>query len=394
MTPQAIRDAHGEQLYRRLLPPQRILALTDTTDLDLSSKPQMQGVGPLGATEQQGLKVHSVLVASDAGVPLGLAHQQVWARDPATKGHSKDWRKRDLADKESRKWLTALEKTEWVLSENRRVVLVGDREADMYPLFAAPRRPHTDLLIRSAYDRCIDADAHTRRAALADAPVAGTRTLTLRCREGKPARTALVSVRFTSVTFVPPAYYKGAYAAVTLQVIEAYEAAPPAGAQALHWILLTTCAVEDFASACTCLDWYAHRWLIEQYHRVLKSGCRLEALQLHTASRLQVALALYCSVAWHLLWLTYEARQTPDAPCSHVLQPHEWQALYCSIHRTPLPVQPPSRRQALRWIAQLGGFLGRKGDGEPGVQTLWRGWQRLHDIAETWNLRQPQTTYG
>jgi hypothetical protein len=118
-------------------------------------------------------------------------------------------------------------------------------------------------------------------------------------------------------------------------------------------------------------------------------------MQLETAVRLQVALALYSIVAWRLLWLTFQARQTPDAPCRRILEPHEWQALYCTVHRTAIPpLQPPSFREAIRWIAQLGGFLGRKGDGEPGVQTLWRGWQRLHDIAETWKLLQTQKTYG
>ena len=168
--------------------------------------------------------------------------------------------------------------------------------------------------------------------------------------------------------------------------------APPDEATALRWLLLTSLPVVDFGSACDALRYYAYRWLIERYHFVLKSGCRLERLQLETASRLDVALALYNIVAWRLLWLTYLAREQPERSCEPMLQTYEWQALYATIHQTPhVPDPPPSLRQAVRWIAQLGGFLGRKGDGEPGVQTLWRGLQRLHDIAATWRLLHPPT---
>ncbi len=120
---------------------------------------------------------------------------------------------------------------------------------------------------------------------------------------------------------------------------------------------------------------------------MLKSGCRVEALQLETAARLERALATYCIVAWRLLWLTYAARLMPTSPCSVALQPAEWQALYCTVHATNAPpAAPPSLADAVQWIAQLGGFLGRTQDGPPGVRVLWRGWQRLQDIAATWAL--------
>lgn len=122
---------------------------------------------------------------------------------------------------------------------------------------------------------------------------------------------------------------------------------------------------------------------------MLKSGCRVEALQLGTAARLERALATYCVVAWRLLWLAYQARERPDAPCDGVLTAHEWQALWCALHRTPIPPDhPPSLRAAVRMLARLGGFLGRGHDGEPGVTTLWRGLRRLDDIAATFALFQ------
>lgn len=395
VTPQGIRDAHHHAVVERGRRLEWTLLLQDTTDLDFTAHPHTEGLGLLGARHAQGLKVHSGLLVSDTGVPLGLLLQSVWTRSPEDRGKSRDWRTRPADAKESRKWTDCLTALEREYPSNRHCVVIGDREADMYPLFAAPRPENTHLLVRAAYNRRIDAEEHTLHAALAASPVAGTRRLCLRSRDGRPAREAEVEVRFTTVTLVPPAYYKGKYPPVTLSVVEARELAPPAGEKALHWILVTTLPVPDFEEACQCLDWYAHRWMIEQYHRTLKSGCRIEALQLQTAARLQVALALYCIVAWRLLWLTYEARRVPEASCATVLQTHEWQALYCTHHRTPTPpAHPPSLREAVRWIAQLGGFLARNSDGNPGVQTLWRGMQRLHDIAETWKLLHTPQTYG
>src|SRR5688572_27628224 len=140
-------------------------------------------------------------------------------------------------------------------------------------------------------------------------------------------------------------------------------------------------AVNNFKSAVERIEWYCQRWAIELYHKVLKSGCRVEDCLLETATRLKRYLALMCVVAWRLFWLTHINRQNPDASCRTILAEHEWQALYCRINKTTeLPKKPPTVGQAVRWIAQLGGFLGRKSDGEPGITVIWRGWQRLNDI--------------
>src|SRR5439155_15114819 len=161
----------------------------------------------------------------------------------------------------------------------------------------------------------------------------------------------------------------------------AREEDPPAGATPLGWLLLTTCPVATADDALERVDWYACRWGIEVLHRVLKSGCRLEAKQLGAAERLERCLALYSVVAWRVLHAAMLARDLPDAPCTALLAPDEWRALYCFTHRTPTPpADPPPLRQAVRWIAQLGGFLGRRADGHPGPMALWRGLQRLHDL--------------
>ena len=196
-------------------------------------------------------------------------------------------------------------------------------------------------------------------------------------------------VRYASVTLQPPRHHRGrtTLAPLQLQVILAEEEDAPAGSKPVCWLLLTSLLVDSLEDALCYVRWYSYRWLIERYHFTLKSGCRLEDLQLEHAARIQRALATYLVVAWRLLWLTYQARRQPDQPCSDVLETHEWQALHCTIHQTPVPPSvPPTLRQAVHWIARLGGFLDRRSDGEPGVKTIWLGLRRLSDIAATWQL--------
>ncbi len=159
---------------------------------------------------------------------------------------------------------------------------------------------------------------------------------------------------------------------VKLQVILAEEENPRPGVNPISWLLLTSLDIRSFESAITCVRWYSYRWLIERYHFVLKSGCGLEKLQLETGRRIEMALATYSIVAWRLLWLTYQARLHGEESCESFLEEHEWQSLCATIHKkSPPPEKPPSFREAVRMIASLGGFLGRKGDGEPGVKTIW-----------------------
>src|SRR5262249_2600341 len=149
-----------------------------------------------------------------------------------------------------------------------------------------------------------------------------------------------------------------------LTAILAEEENPPAGQEPVRWWQLTTLPITTLAEAMQAVAWYALRWLVERYHFVLKSGCRIEQLQLEAAGRLQRALATYGVVAWRLLWLTYEARRNPETSCEAVLPREQWQVLHRVVEKSkPLPTSPPSLRAAVRQIARLGGFLARKGDG-------------------------------
>lgn len=391
VTPEAIRASHREATIERIESQPLVLAIQDTTDLDFTHHPGTRGLGPLEHPALRGLKVHSVLAVSEEGVPQGLLHQAVWARDPEDVGKRHRRRQRETKDKESQRWLTAVQGSEAGLPGDVSIVTIADREADIYDLFALPRRPGSELLIRAAHNRRVN-DVGYLWDTVEQAPVVGQYTFTVQRREDAPARQATITVRFTQVVIQPPRNRRNrsSLPVVSIRAVLAQEEEAPADVEPVRWLLLTSLAVKSLADARRCVHWYTFRWLIERYHFVLKSGCRLEELQLETAERIERALATYCIVAWRLLWLTYEARRFPDAPCSVALQTHEWQALYCTIHKIPVPpAEPPSLQQAVRWIAQLGGFLGRKSDGQPGVKTIWRGLRRLDDIAATWLLLHP-----
>lgn len=163
-----------------------------------------------------------------------------------------------------------------------------------------------------------------------------------------------------------------------------------AGAKAVCWLRLSTLPVASLEQAVDCVRRYGRRWLIGRYHFGLKSGWGIEQLQLEQGVRLQRAAATYRIVAWRVLGLTCQARMAPEAGCLRVLQQHEWQARSASTHRTlTMPPSPPPVRAVVHWIARLGGFRGRRGDGEPGLKTVWRGLCRLRDIAATWQLLHP-----
>jgi len=221
--------------------------------------------------------------------------------------------------------------------------------------------------------------------------VGATRQIVVPRQATHPARTATVWLRWATHTFQPPAHRPpGQLAAVTLGVVWAHEDCPPAGVKGLDWLLLTTLAISDQAAAVRCLTYYACRFGIEVWHRTLKTGCAIEARQLASRAALQRGLALYSVVAWRLLYAALLARVTPDVPCTVLLEEAEWQALFCyQHHTTQVPARPPTLAQAVRGIATLGGFLGRKGDGEPGPTVLWRGFQRLADLTAMFHVCAP-----
>jgi hypothetical protein len=364
----------------------------------------MGSIGKNQHAQMPGLFFHSAQIFTVQGVPLGLVSERIWAR-PAKKKPDKDKRRKNqfssLAEKESARWIDALKETIIHTPEGVKVITVADRESDFYEFIHTADQLHAAFLIRNSWNRKLmrDTDAHGDAQYIDDmlaatAP-AGAITLDLPARAGQAARQAKVEITFCRVTLQPSDRRKDAkpkvpFQPVTVNIVSAQEVAAPKGVEAIDWVLLTSEAVESFDDAVRMLTWYKLRWGIEIYHKFLKSGCRVEDCRLETGERLMRYVAVMSVIAYRLFQLTMQSRAMPEAPCTELLSEAEWQALYCKKFKTTkLPPQPPTMREAARWIAQLGGFLGRKHDGDPGPTALWRGWQILAQCVDIWQVCRP-----
>lgn len=380
---QQILDSHRPSVLRRMVSQSVVLAIQDTTEMNYSGLKQTTGLGFINQTEQQGFNVHSCLAVSTQGEPLGLLHQQIWSRAQRT-GERGERRKKTTSEKESQRWLDTVDAASVGVDERGKLVHVGDREADIFDLFAHIRKHEGDLLIRVEHNRKVDHELMYLVPTLEQAPILGETTIDIHRHPNAPIRQAHLQVRGTTVSLQVPRHHLSPQSCepVVLNVLLVEESTPPEGTEPIRWLLATTLPIETFEQAWQCVFWYSLRWRIERFHYTLKSGCKIEQLQLETAERLKKALATYSIVAWRLMWLTYCARLTPDAPCTQVLAPEEWRLLRRKFEPKNRSRKPPSLRQAIRWIAQLGGFLARKGDGDPGLKTLWRGLGVLHHLLQ------------
>jgi len=387
VTMSGILQSHYQATVQRVASEPVVLAAQDTTSLNYSAHPATEVLGLIGSEVQGpiGMLVHSTLAFNLAGTPLGLLDVQSWTRDPEDFGKKHQRKELPFEAKESVRWLRSLEALERVQGQcpGTRLVSVGDREADIYELLVwateKPGRPA--LLVRAERDRLWAEGQASLWAHVSSQPVAGELDLQVPRRDNRPSRIARLSVRFAAVELKPPALKKQ-LGPVRMWAVLAREEAPPAGREPVEWMLLTNLPVEDFAGAQEKLRWYAGRWGIEVFHRVLKSGCQMEQRQLAGADRLEACLAIDMVVARRIFHLTKLGRQTPDVPCTVYFEEHEWKALVAYVTQSPqVPKEPPKLREAVRMVASLGGFLGRKADGEPGTQTMWLGLQRLDDLA-------------
>jgi hypothetical protein len=395
---QAILTAHYERTLERVVssPASVILCPQDTTTLNYIAHPATQGLGHVGTKpgKSLGLLLHSTLAVSPEGQFFGLLQAHGWARPKRKKSRrARSRHAKDISEKETFRWLESFRHVEELaqLYPQHQWVSVEDREGDIFQVLQEATAPghRAGLLVRARHDRSLVGRRTSLFKYLRRLPEAGTYTVQVPRHEQQPAREATLSIRFAEVSLPAPRYHSG-QPPVTLWAVWAQEIDPLPGNKPIRWCLLTTVPVRTLAEAIQRIQWYVKRWTIEEFHRVLKSGCQVQARQLTTRARLQRALAIDMVVAWRIMDLNKAARLQPDCPADRWLSTQEWQALYCYVHETKeLPEQPPTIGQAVRWIAQLGGFLARQSDGHPGPMTLWRGLQRLNDIVTSWQVFGP-----
>ena len=371
----AILEPHWRQTEQRMAAHPVVLCLQDTTELDFNGR-QAVGLGPLSYEAQRGMYLHPTYAVTPERVPLGVLDAWMWAREP------KDTQGARGGVKESLRWIEGYERVADTAPSlpDTRLVYVADREADMMALMVRAQELDTpaDWLIRSTHDRALPEGVKLWAAATEGEPI-GEIAFTMGSRHGVKAREVRQHLWLRRIEL--PAG-KGQSVAATCLVAREFGA--PAGVKPVEWRLLTNRTATTLQEAIELIDWYRARWEIEILFNVLKNGCRVEALQLSTIERLERALALFLVVAWRIAHLMRMGRTCPDLDAELFFDADEVRGAYLLTE-----VKPPAKpklNEVLRLIARLGGFLGRKGDGEPGAKAIWLGLKEVHVAAKTLRL--------
>lgn len=332
----------------------------------------------------RGILMHSSLAVTQEGVPLGLAASKFWTRSQF-KGCNALKRKINptripIEEKESFRWIENLRQSTTLLGEPGRCVHIGDRESDIYELFSTAEALGTRFLVRTCVDRLAGKGEHTINAEMSAAKIKGTHRIEVRTKKGEVS-TAVLDVKYQKIQVLPPIGKSKEYPALTLNVVHARERGTTEHREGIEWKLITNLPIDSFGAAIEKLDWYAMRWKIETFHKILKSGCKAEESKLRTSERLARFVAVLCVVGWRVFWLTMSNRAAPDAPASDALTPLECEILDHLVHKNGAARQPEQTIAFyLNKLARLGGYLARKGDPPPGNMVLWRGMSRLTDI--------------
>lgn len=397
--PEQILAPHHRRTLAACREPGEYLLIEDTTDLDYTAHRATAGLGRIGDGRGRGLRLHTTLAVRveawnleqhPEGILVGLLGQQCAAPRPAPPGETRA--QRLARPRQSQRWASVFDTTSGPPAGSQWIY-IADREADFYEPMRRCRRHGVDFLIRSYQDRRLaDGDGHLG-AALAHAPVLGETTLALRARPGSPAREVRVQVRATTVPLDGPWRPGGWQAGFTVQAVEVREVDAPEEIPPLHWRLLTSLPCQSWAQVRRVIGRYAARWLIEEYHKALKTGAGVEQSQLAQADRLASLVAVLAVVAVRLLQGKLLAVARPDeAVGEETLGP---EALALLAAKYGQPASGWTHRRLLVSLARLGGFPARRGDGLPGWQTIWRGWQRLLWMSQGLaTLPPPGTTCG
>jgi len=379
-----------------------VLCIQDGTTLNYSGLEQCVGLGVTGTNQtgaqSRGLHLHSTLAINGEGIPLGIVAARCRAPDPAAE---KTTPQSPIEQKKTFEWVAGLRECMGLATQmpKTRISCVMDREADFFELFDEQRNnPCVDVLVRAKYNRRLG-----RQSKLFDrlraSEVRGQLQLTVKRRSARgkrskrpaqtarPQRQATLTLHYEPVEFAPPKY-QAHKAAVPVCAVHAVETAPPPGIEPVEWFLLTSRDIRSLADAEQCLKDYALRWRIEDWHRVLKSGCEIEELAHQRVERLERAIAINLVIAWHIMMMTLLGRQVPELPADVLFSDLEIEVLhtYATVNRLQVPT---NLGETVLLVARLGGYLGRKHDPPPGHQLLWYGYRTLTNMCTGYALRPP-----
>lgn len=403
VTPQNILRPHRERTRRRMQGQSTVLCIQDGTDVSFAQHAQCSGLGVIGSNQTsaktRGLHLHSTFAVSTTGLPLGVLKARFEAPQPQPKGATK--RSKPLEQRKTFRWIEGLRDCVALAEQmpHTRLVSVMDREADLFELFDEQRQTgRVELLVRAQHNRRL-AENERLFEALREAPEQGRMHIALSRQSARPLaaqhkvkpkraeRLAEVVVHYRPIELAPTERDQQGREPLGLWALHVLEPAPPENTKPLEWLLLSTLPIASMPDAEQLLRWYALRWRIEDWHRVLKTGCRIEQLGHDRAERLQRAIAIRLVIAWRVMLMTRLGREVPQLPAELLFSELELTVLgaFAKTRR----VQPPANLgEAVRLVARLGGYLDRNNDPPPGHQLMWYGYATLQGMCAGYALRE------
>jgi hypothetical protein len=396
---------HLQQSLEALQALPLVLLVQDTTELNYSRHPKTTGLGPIGkGSHGQGILLQSVLaICPNTKAVLGIAAQEPFLREPAPKGEKSAGRQKRV-EKESQVWFRQVKRL-GVAPPTCRYIHVGDRASDIFSFMQLCTNMNCGFTLRVQHNRRVDLRVDQGECAVPSGARRGRKqmplgqeapehlfevvrswpshdqqTLSLDGNQKRPQRDAHLNISWGSLRLWEPKGTSGLGAhPIVVRVVRTWEPDPPEGCEALEWLLLVSEEISTLEQAWEKVHWYRMRWTIEEYHQCLKTGCHIEDRQMQTYEGLRTFLGLIAPLAIHLLHLRTEARLDPEGAASEVISS---EVVRLVAYRNTIPVDQMTVRQCWHAIAKEGGFLGRKGDGEPGWKTLWKGWLYLQTLLE------------
>ena len=375
-----------------------VILAQDTTELDVTNNRVASELGPLSYPSRKGWLAHIMAAFTLDRVCLGVVSAFIWTRDPNEPSKNDQRKKKTISEKESKRWLDGYQTACDIAlaTPDTQIISVADRECDIYELYVEARDGAANWIVRASQDRSLpekieDGNRYEKLwTRVGQAEILGTSVINIPARGGRARRDATLTVRSAVVTLRPPYRVGEKLEEVTIHAVLLREENPAKGIEPLEWLLLTDLPVNTWEEVQFVINGYLCRWQIECFFKVLKSGCKVEKLQLQTPERFLPCLGLYLIISWRVLYLTMLGRSCPsDLPCTLFFDDAEWKSMVM-VETRKLPETPPTLTEMLKFIAKQGSFVGRAGDGHPGIVSIWVGLQRGMDYARGWMAFGPE----
>jgi len=383
-----IQRVYAESTLKRIAENSTVLLIQDSTEINLNTHKKTKKLGYIDKYDL-GIKVHTCIAITEEGAILGILSQKTSTRpQDADKSQNRDAKKlRAIEEKESHRWVETFSETNKSIPDSVNAVTVCDREGDFYELYASAIAQERKILIRLIHNRRISEDTKKAMDYLRDTPSCGTVIIELPrdTRKGEKPRKATLEVSHTPLTFKCPKIRKESHLPkeITVNGLRIIEKDPPTDAESIEWFLATNETVNSFEDTLKMVKYYVQRWKIERYHYVLKEGCNVEKLQERTLERMESMICIFSIIAIYIMALTYLARINHNVKCDVLLEESEWKILYCAANSVKdAPNEPYTVKEAVSYLAKLGGFAGAPSDGTPGVKVIWHGIQKLHTLMQ------------